>query len=493
VANYQARIGLEQEFFLVDETGELSHRADEFLDRCRQEAIARGQSPTYFVPEFVKSIVEINTPPAYSPNELARFYLQNLEIAIHAGRQLGLRLYPFSSYPLHIMPIMRDKPWYHLQVRTVGFDRILHAGKCTGTHLHLEARPGSIDSRVAVAYTTSREARQELLNLYNLATALDAAMIALSRACPFYEGEAIGLASHTIRYRGSDRYGWEGVYTQLPLAGGLRPYATTIEHLVELQFERHYAWLQAMERAGMERHQFQDAGGNLLESAWNPIRLNDIGTVEIRSIDSNYPEVVLAILTLVYNAAARLRHQQLTVQPIAGLRHFELEGDRLLVPDFDFLSGELLYHAATEGIKHSDVRTYVDSLLAFAVAETGEGSKYLAKLKAKLDGYQTIEEEILKAFVPATAELSIEAGLQLVRQCCDSLEQQIALLNTEHPLAELDARIGVLAKSLPSRDSRFPRSKVTNQGSQFSLNQHLTAIATSMFSSNTPKPIPKIC
>jgi hypothetical protein len=81
VATYQARIGLEQEFFLVDETGGLSHRADEFLDRCRQEAIDRGQSPAYFVPEFVKSIVEINTPPAYSPNELARFYLQSLGIA----------------------------------------------------------------------------------------------------------------------------------------------------------------------------------------------------------------------------------------------------------------------------------------------------------------------------------------------------------------------------------------------------------------------------
>ena len=32
------RSGLEQEFFLVEESGMPSERADEFLDRCREEA-----------------------------------------------------------------------------------------------------------------------------------------------------------------------------------------------------------------------------------------------------------------------------------------------------------------------------------------------------------------------------------------------------------------------------------------------------------------------
>ncbi|WP_225896571.1 hypothetical protein [Amazonocrinis nigriterrae] len=60
------RIGLEQEFFLVDEMGHLSDRADEFLQGCHSMAQAQGLNPNYFVPEFVKSMVKINTHPAYT-------------------------------------------------------------------------------------------------------------------------------------------------------------------------------------------------------------------------------------------------------------------------------------------------------------------------------------------------------------------------------------------------------------------------------------------
>ncbi|MBV8887807.1 MAG: glutamate--cysteine ligase, partial [Chroococcidiopsidaceae cyanobacterium CP_BM_RX_35] len=206
------RIGLEQEFFLVDEEGMPSDRADEFLHRCREVAAAEGCGPEYFAPEWVKGMIEINTPPAHTANELAREYLKNLKLALQVGRELNLRLYPLSSYPLHLTPAIRDKLNYHVQVRTVGYDRFLHAGKCTGTHLHLEVAPGTIDSRVGVSYDSSPEAREELLNIYNLATALDSALVALARACPFYEGQALGLAAHAVRYRGSSTFGWEGVY-----------------------------------------------------------------------------------------------------------------------------------------------------------------------------------------------------------------------------------------------------------------------------------------
>jgi hypothetical protein len=43
--------------------------------------------------------------------------------------------------------------------------------------------------------------QEELLGLYNLATALDPALVALTCACPFYEGRAEG-AARTVHYRG---------------------------------------------------------------------------------------------------------------------------------------------------------------------------------------------------------------------------------------------------------------------------------------------------
>jgi carboxylate-amine ligase len=350
---------------------------------------------------------------------------------------MSLRLYPLSSYPLHVTPVIRDKMNYHVQVRTVGYDRFLNAGKCTGTHLHLEVPAETIDPRVGVSYNSTTAEREELLSIYNLATALDSALIGLGRACPFYEGQALGFAYHTVRYRGNDTYGWDGVYTNLQPVGALQPYATCVEELVELQFARYYAWLEAMDKAGVDRNLFLQSGGKLLDASWNPVRLNDLGTVELRGIDSNYPEVVLAIISLVYNAAQRVRHENLIVRPAEGFRTFELSGNKLSVPDFKYLNGSLLYAAVTEGIRSPDVRAYLDSLVEFAVQEGSEGSAYLSKLRSELGEYETTEEEILREFTPTGPELSKEKGLRLVRECCDKLEEQVSSLSLQNSLEAL--------------------------------------------------------
>lgn len=435
------RKGLEQEFFLVDEAGVLSNRADEFLQRCQEVAESAGRSPHYFAAEWVKSMIEIQTRPVYTVTDLAKEYLSNLKLALQVGREMGLRLYPLSTYPMHVMPVIRNKLWYHVQIRTVGYDRFLHAGRCTGTHLHLDLPEGTIDPRLGVAYDATPAAREELLNTYNLATALDTALIALSRACPFYEGRGMNVSAHTVHYRGSDTFGWEGVYTHLQAVGGLQPYAVSTEELVELQFARYYAWLEAMDNAGVERHLFSEAGGNLLKAAWNRVRLNSIGTVEMRGTDSNYPEVILAIATLVYNAADRVRHENLTVLPVKEARTFEVSGNKLFVPDFKYLDGDLLYAVVTEGVKNPAVRAYLDSLLEFVIQDGGEGALYLAKLRSTLGEYQTTEADILQEFATATGEISSDEGLRLVLQSCDTLEEQVSLLYEQPPLTVLEAKI----------------------------------------------------
>lgn len=170
----------------------------------------------------------------------------------------------------------------------------------------------------------------------------------------------------------------------------------------------------------------------MLKAAWNRVRLNGIGTVEMRGIDSNYPEIILALATLVYTAADRVTREHLTVRPAQGARVFELTRTGLVTPDFKYLDGDLLYAAVTEGVKSPDVKAYLDSILAFIIPKGGESSESFAKLRIFLNEYHTTEEEISQAVTPtATAEIAIKEGLRLVLQSCDKLEEQVSSLLSE--------------------------------------------------------------
>ena len=114
-----------------------------------------------------------------------------------------------GTYPLPLQPAIREGELdYEIQVQTVGPERFVHAGRCARTHLYLELPPCTVDPDKGLAPGAPAAARQEALNLHILATALDPALIALTRSSPFYEGRASGVAERTVRYRGSEAFGW---------------------------------------------------------------------------------------------------------------------------------------------------------------------------------------------------------------------------------------------------------------------------------------------
>src|SRR5215211_4111862 len=358
------RMGLEQEFFLVDRGGALSDLADLFLWECREEARAEGLDPRCFQAESVTGLVEITTPPCHGVEEITGHYLINLELALGVASELDLALYPLGTYTLPINPVLRDDPGYKLKASVLGRRRFSHAGRCAGTHLHLEVPVGTVWPDVKAALDASLAAQRELLGFYNLATALDPALVALTRACPYYEGRADGVAARKVHYRSI--LGFDGLYTDLREVGGLSAYAGSVEDLVDQQSARYRAWFGAMDLAGVERRLFASTGGNLYRTSWNPVRLSHHGTVEIRSMDANFPEMVLAVCALISGAAERIRHERLEVRPSRGVLALEPDGDLLHVPIFSYLNGELLGAAVTRGVLDRRVEAYVDSVMKFA-------------------------------------------------------------------------------------------------------------------------------
>jgi gamma-glutamyl:cysteine ligase YbdK (ATP-grasp superfamily) len=436
-----SRMGLEQEFFLVDREGALSDLADLFLWECREEARAEGLDPRCFQGESVMGLVEITTPPSHGVEEIISHYLRNLELALGVASDLGLALYPLGTYPLPINPVLRDDPGYRVKASVLGRNRFSHAGRCAGTHLHLEVPVGTVWPDVKAALDAPAAAQRELLGLYNLATALDPALVALTRACPFYEGEVDGFAARTVHYRGI--LGFEGVYAGLREVGGLSAYASRVEDLVDQQRSRYRVWFKAMALAGVERRHFAQAAGNLHRASWNPVRLSPHGTVEIRSMDANFPEMVLAVYALIRGAAERVRHERLEVRPSRGVLALEPDGDLLHVPNFSYLNGELLSAAVTRGVQDQRVEAYVDSIVKFASPYLE--SPELVEPLGSSGGYKTTEAEVLESFPTPKVSLTREEGLSLVREACLRLKEQLSSLGQRY------------AETLPG-DERDPKA-----------------------------------
>lgn len=53
-------------------------------------------------------MVEINTPPSRSVEDITREYLAGAGLAVEAARTLDLRLYPLAAYPLAAECALRD-------------------------------------------------------------------------------------------------------------------------------------------------------------------------------------------------------------------------------------------------------------------------------------------------------------------------------------------------------------------------------------------------
>jgi hypothetical protein len=207
----------------------------------------------------------------------------------------------------------------------------------------------------------------------------------------------------------------------------LSAYAPRVQDLVDQERTRLRAWSAAMDLAGVERHLFESTGSNLHRASWNPVRLNHHGTLEIRSMDDNFPEVILRVCALICGAVDRVRSQRLQVRPSHEVHTLEIDGDVLLVPHFSYLSGELLSTAVTRGVKDHRIKSYLDSFIGFASAFA-----HTPEPIGPLDSsgtYETTESEILKTFSPVGVSVTRYQGLSLVRESCRQLKERISSLN----------------------------------------------------------------
>ena len=247
-------IGLEMEFWVVDESGSL----------CEGHDLATVHDDV--VPEFVESLVEVRTPPRDTVAGIAESLGDVLELLLEAAAETDRKLVPLGT-PLTENPsgVPSERGKVLERIYGEGFDV---AKNCAGTHLHFEK--GNV-------------ARQ-----LNLLTALDPAM-ALACSSPYYKGERVACSSRAYAYRylaganfGKFRALWE--------------YTDDVAEW-EVRLQQLYDELRAM---ALNRDVTPEQFSALFDRenvVMAPVRLRDeTPTVEWRSPDTTLPSQILRLL-----------------------------------------------------------------------------------------------------------------------------------------------------------------------------------------------------
>jgi gamma-glutamyl:cysteine ligase YbdK (ATP-grasp superfamily) len=307
------KIGVETEYWVVDETGAL---------RDGRELVTAHECVE---PEFVAAMIEVKTPPVASEFELRRTLQSTLRTVLAAADAEGLRLVPLGT-PLadSSSPVVSERG--RLLERIYG-DGLKPATQCAGTHVHFDA--GNVTRQV------------------NLLTALDPAL-ALVSSSPYYAGEGLMSASRPHAYR--SLCGEEFVRFR-----DLWEYTTGVEAWNDRLAASYEAFRAIALDRGVTEREFE-AHFRPEDVITSPIRVRrDFPTVEWRAPDTALPSQIVKLTSDVSRLVAQTAVKPVEIgDPGVGPRHIR-------VPAFEELT-ELTAAAIEYGLDSPAVWAYLERM-----------------------------------------------------------------------------------------------------------------------------------
>lgn len=359
--NKTLRFGIEFELFTLDQDGFMIDGADRLIARVRKEF-----PKIQIKRECAKNMIEIITPPHTEVPDAMILVLDDFQNVIKSAEKEKIILYAYGTYPGSFMPKMQPDRRYVAQEKILGKQRYLIAGRCIGLHFHFSLPWGVFDDieKVVKPLLHSRNIIS-MLNVYNLCIAMDPALTAFSQSSPFYQGKRMGKDARVIAYRGGNVLNYPGgLYANLPTFGALQQYKSTNTDMLHLISERFSEWKEILSKIGYNIYSFLKYG-SILDSAWNPVKINPHGTMEIRGTDMNHPDVVVAIAVLLKFIVKGIQEQYIQVvsSDMAIGKPFHFDGERIYIPPNSYVVNELQRLSAYEGLESEQVYRYCEALL----------------------------------------------------------------------------------------------------------------------------------
>ncbi|WP_231186870.1 glutamate-cysteine ligase family protein [Haladaptatus sp. DYF46] len=308
------KIGLEAEYWVIEESGELATETDDL-----------ATVSDYVVPEFVAPLIEVQTPPVSSTAELRREFGSVLKAVRDEADEQGLALVPLGT-PLARESLDITSERGRLLERMYG-DDMEYAMNCAGTHVHFD--------------------KTDVVRQLNLLTALDPAL-ALVCSSPYYNGSKLASSSRAAVYR----YESHSTFARYR---DLWDYVESEEQW-EARIDEQYTILQIIARErGIDIGTFTDHFQRE-DAVLTPVRLRHRSpTIEWRAPDTALPTEIVRLVGEVMELMEQTTYKDVVVGE-TGIRSTEIG-----VPPFPELRG-LSTAAISEGIGSLRVHEYLTTM-----------------------------------------------------------------------------------------------------------------------------------
>ncbi|MFB6158383.1 MAG: glutamate-cysteine ligase family protein [Candidatus Nanohalobium sp.] len=294
------KTGLELEFWVIDEKGELDY-AKPVAERV------------YFASqEFSRSMIEIQTEPHEDVEELLKEAISKTEILAELAKKDGKRIVPLGT-PLNSGKVeVYESERFQIEQEVIGHE-VKHAGRTAGFHLHFE--------------------KEDVLRQLNTLTALDP-LLALTNASPLYQGEKIAYGCRNKVYR-------HKACGAFPEQRELWPYMDSITEWREKREELFEKFENEAEKKGIKPERFERFF-QPENAVWTPVKLReDYPTVEWRAPDTTLLTEVIKLVK--------------AVKPIVQKKK------RSELPEFEKVKN-LSEKAIDKGLRSGEVREYIEEM-----------------------------------------------------------------------------------------------------------------------------------
>jgi carboxylate-amine ligase len=421
--------GEEVEFFILNSKGNMVNDAKKLIEFGKKKYPELNLDP-----EAGQNMIETSSFPSVNIAHTLIELIEKIKMMILLADEKGYVLYPNATYPGDTVTKITKSRKYQEQAKIFGAEKARQATLVAGFHYHYTLPRGVFDAKKKfLKESKNSKLKQAMIDSYNLSIAMDPAITALMQSSPFVQGEFLAKDSRLLIYRGGKKLDYmKGKYSHHQQLGGLPPYKHTLNDLVFSLKKRQQKWKEMMLKKKMDPSWIIKKT-NILDFTWNPVRINKLGTLELRGMDMNHPKYIMGMASLLKFVFRQIYRDFYKVMPSdIGLDEpFKVEGNIIHVPPHTHVRNHLQKESAYKGFDSKEIYNYTKRFYRFARQFMEDN--YVPAIKPLyqlIDKKETVSDMIIKRLK--------KWGFDKNSSLPDSVAAECALKSSEKLLEEVD-------------------------------------------------------